>query len=105
MKAGCCNSSPVSEECRSRIYRCAATAIRNPVYETNCFVVRLTEGAFLEVRWQASLLSLEALHGVPAALLEIFRARSLETVQSKDVGGQRWQRTILRLTEVGVKHD
>ena len=36
---------------------------------------------------------------------QAFRAQSFERVLSKGVSGQRWQGTMLRLTEVGVKHD
>ena len=73
--------------CRSRIHRYAATAIRKPAHETYCFVLRLIEGAFLEVSGQASLLSLESLRWASAVLSEIFRAQSLETVSSKGASG------------------
>ena len=49
MKATSCNSIPASEEYRSPV-KLAATAIQKPVRETYCFVLRLTEGAILEVR-------------------------------------------------------
>ncbi len=49
MKAPCFDSIPVPEEYRSLI-RYAATAIQEPVRETYRCVMRLTEGAFFEVR-------------------------------------------------------
>ena len=49
MKALGCDSIPASEEYRSSA-RFATMAILKPARETYCFVLRLTEGAILEVR-------------------------------------------------------
>ena len=49
MKATSCNSIPASEEYRSPV-KLATMAILKPARETYCLVLRLTEGAILEVR-------------------------------------------------------